>query len=75
MVIILWTQTQLEVIADSECLPISLIMKVQIQIIIIEIIVLAMNDDFVIFNLKLINNRRLLKNNQKLIKRTSDMEI
>ena len=64
-------------IADSECLPISLIMEVQIQIIIIiiEIIVIAMNDDFIIFNLVLINNSQLLKNSQKFFKRNIELEI
>lgn len=65
-------------IADRECLQISLIMEAQIQIIeiIIEIIVIVMNDDFVISNLVLINNRRLLlKSNEKLFNRISEMEI
>lgn len=50
---------------------------VQIQIIIlIEIIVMAMSDDFIICNLVLINNnRRLLKNSQKLFNRIDEMEI
>ena len=66
-------------IADSECLPIYLIMEAQIQIIIIiiiiEIIVIAMNDDFIIFNLVLINNSQLLKNSQKFFKRNIELEI
>lgn len=53
-------------------------MKVQIQIIeiIIKIIVVVvMNDDFVISNLVLINNRRPIKNSEKLFNRISETKI